>query len=1771
MIRFLICFVIVLQLIIFAQNTKVEVAENSVYVSLNDYHPKFKDRIEGNFIVRDYYEFTDPSSKNNYKLPFINIFLAIPPNSKITLTDLEFESKINEKTIPTLNPQAVYKDSVIDYIENDFFESPKMVKKEPVIQIESYFWLREFYIVHIRVNNFQFNVEQSEIEEISNINFRANIFPRYNILSHSPIKIKTDNDRAVKNLISNRDIAEQFRSNTTYALPDTGGTWINYDATYIKIGVDRDAVFRITKSNLENLGVNTNIIDPKTFKMFESGKQVKLFVEGENDDIFNDTDFIEFWGHKNYPNISYRIINAETEEYNEYLNRYTDTSFYFLTWDGDLGERSDTLGLNLEGISDTLDYHSQLLHFETQSYIQNNDNNEVANQTSNWNKNKTWYWDFLSSQRTFNFNLTDIYPGKNASVFAKLVSFASNYPTNSHQVKLSLNNVLIDSNSINRFEQLLLSGNINSSNLITGSNQILLENLANGSSVNSLTIDWYEIEYPRNLQLFNDSLYFTVPPDVNDGLRILKIGNANSPEYRIYKVQPGFKIISNYSVSGSILFFADTISAGDKYYIESSANISEPKFIYVKNFVNLRDYSQQTDYIAITHADFLVASQNYTQSITSLYNLSTSVFKVDDIFDEFSYGYPYPEGIRLFLNVLYNNLPMEKPVYLTLLGDANYDYKYFKGAYAGLNYVPGFGYPVSDNWYAIWDSNGPAIPQLKVGRIPFNNSEELEYYLSKIENNESMLFDEWNKRYILFSGGVSDTELQLLKSVNDTLVNRLISPRPISGKITHFYKTINPQSDFGPYTPEEIDRAISDGGVFISYIGHSGTATWDNSINETDQLYNDVNRNPIITDFGCSTNKYAEPDIICFGERFLFNSTGQALAYIGNSSLGFTSTVTKAPVYFYESLLSDSLSEIGNAHLLSKIKLYNQYGNSAVNKVYFYSNIILGDPAIRIKIPKLPNFKVSSSDLILPGQLLTDNLDSIKIKIAISNLGLATNEMLDLSFVHAFNSTELENELLTIPIPAFSDTVSFWISIKNKPGIHTININIDPDNLIDEIYEDDNSSDFQFNVFSNSIRDLLAFRIENPAVDTLKLLNPTTLNEEPFSIELQLDSEDMFSTPTTIVMEPDTFITNIALPDLQTGTRYYFRYKTSLPGGSFSPVKSFYNNLNDNFLLTDSLSFINQILDQLAWENDKIDIIPDTTNISVLSAGWYSGATCVIAKNGVNILNNTFFAGMGIAVFDNVTLEVDTVTWFQLFNQPANVEALANLIDSISPGKIVAMGVADDARNNLSSHLINAIKTLGSSKIDSLEFRGSWALIGWKGASTGSVIEEVKPALPPESISIDTSYVFQSSSGFFTTNEIGPASSWNEININENLPGDASIEYSVFGVRLNDQIDSLHVINLENGLADISDIDAMQYPRIIFKGTLRTSSDNMTPAISKVSVDFTGVPELGTNYQVVTSTADTLLMGGNIGLSFYVYNVGESTADSFDVKVEVINEDNSRNTIFTQLVETLEPDSRIMFELSHNILLGAGNKTFLINIDAENKITELFEDNNFYTVPFYVKPDTSTPTLEISFDGTDITDGDYVSANPEIRIKLNDESLLPVTDTSAITIYLNNNPVYYASNPSVLTINFDEQNPKAVVTYKPELDDGSYTMTVFGKNSLGTVVDSNGLERRFLVSSDIKLLNVYNYPNPTSGETYFTFKLTQIPDEIKIRIFTIAGRLIKEIETSSTNLNYDFNKIYWDGRDEDGDIVGNGVYLYKIILTAGEKTQDIIQKLAIVR
>ncbi len=690
------------------------------------------------------------------------------------------------------------------------------------------------------------------------------------------------------------------------------------------------------------------------------------------------------------------------------------------------------------------------------------------------------------------------------------------------------------------------------------------------------------------------------------------------------------------------------------------------------------------------------------------------------------------------------------------------------------------------------------------------------------------------------------------------------------------------------------------------------------------------------------------------------------------------------------------------------------------------------------------------------------------------------------------------------------------------------------------------------------------------SLNKIKILNPSLLNAKDFDIKYQISELEDFQNFQEFTATADSFFTEIPFNTLSSNKRYWFRYKLDDPSSVFSNVKSFFNSGTNDYFLTDSISFQNQILNNLGFNNKKLSIVPKSETIAVTSAGFEAGATCIIAKNGINLLANTYFAGMGIVVFDDVTFDVDTSTYFNLFNNPTNMTALVNLINSIPQGKIVAMGVSDDAANNITVALKDAIKTLGSTKIDNLGFRGSWAIIGKKGATPGDVLEEVKGRYDGL-IYIDSTFTILNLNGSMETIAIGPSTNWQDGTVSQNILNGSSIQHFAYGIKSNGNIDSLGILNFVGNYADLSFINPKIYPKIKIKSEIKASTEGISPEIFSFGINYVGLPELGTNYQVVGVDNDTIPAGGSVNLSFWVYNVGEANADSFNVKVDVINQDNSSATIFNQFITSLPSSGKQKFDLNYQALGTDTEKRFVINIDPENKITEYYKDNNFFTKIVYLQPDLIPPSVKITFDEMEVVDGDFVSKNPKIKIALSDESPIPIVDTAAVKIYLNEEPVFYGANPDLISYTINNNNPKFVVEYKPKLKDGDYLLRVVAKDPNGNTADAALSEVYFVVSSEAKLLQVYNYPNPFQSETYFTFRLSQIPDEVKIRIYTIAGRMIKEIIKKSPELNYDLNRIYWDGRDEDGDVIANGTYLYKVLLKNGDKVESVNQKLVIVK
>ena len=315
----------------------------------------------------------------------------------------------------------------------------------------------------------------------------------------------------------------------------------------------------------------------------------------------------------------------------------------------------------------------------------------------------------------------------------------------------------------------------------------------------------------------------------------------------------------------------------------------------------------------------------------------------------------------------------------------------------------------------------------------------------------------------------------------------------------------------------------------------------------------------------------------------------------------------------------------------------------------------------------------------------------------------------------------------------------------------------------------------------------------------------------------------------------------------------------------------------------------------------------------------------------------------------------------------------------------------------------------------------------------------------------------------------------------------------------------------------------------------------------------------------LTFERDTLMQGFDNRLNLKIKNIGLSDADSvkFDFYIN-----NSDLPVFSNFIN-LKKDTIINFSktISTDTLLYTAPVTdidFKVLVTAPVK--EFFTFNNVTENSFYVSRDSLSPTFKITFDGREILNGDLISSEPEVVITLEDNSPLPL-DTTNFTIIHNNIPLRF-SNPA-LTFNYTPfPNSKASVLWKPKLNDGRHILEVLAKDASNNYFDTVSYRIVFYVSNQSDIRNIYNYPNPFKDDTYFTFEILgkNPPEEMKLKIFTIAGRLIREIIIPPNSLRMGFNRVFWDGRDEDGDEIANGVYFYKVITKFSDKTKSGIYK-----
>ena len=103
-------------------------------------------------------------------------------------------------------------------------------------------------------------------------------------------------------------------------------------------------------------------------------------------------------------------------------------------------------------------------------------------------------------------------------------------------------------------------------------------------------------------------------------------------------------------------------------------------------------------------------------------------------------------------------------------------------------------------------------------------------------------------------------------------------------------------------------------------------------------------------------------------------------------------------------------------------------------------------------------------------------------------------------------------------------------------------------------------------------------------------------------------------------------------------------------------------------------------------------------------------------------------------------------------------------------------------------------------------------------------------------------------------------------------------------------------------------------------------------------------------------------------------------------------------------------------------------------------------------------------------------------------------------------------------------------------------------------------------------SADLALAHVLNYPNPFTTGTNFMFEHNKPGQDltVKIEIFSVSGKIVKTILKNINTEGYRVNDISWDGKDDFGDKIGRGVYIYRITVKddTGKKSSQ-YQKLVV--
>jgi len=827
------------------------------------------------------------------------------------------------------------------------------------------------------------------------------------------------------------------RPRMAYSLAPSLDSEVSY-----KITVEENGVYKLDHSYLTRVGIDPSVIDPRKIEVRSGGERVPIYVEGYKDGRFDPGDYIEFYGRK-------------------MDSIYTDANVYWLSWGG--------AGIpNMMAIKDGKPKAQELIppvaFLDTERWEENYHYDPLKKVTTETADH--FFWKGMRGQDPQNDQLASPIPlnlpfrAYNISnPYTLRVGFQGitfSRGANTHIMDITLNG---EGQKVQWEGQIEYISEYSSSQInLKRYNWFYLNCLDNNNTLEKYTIDptspkwdlylnWMEIDYWREFRADKNRLEFsteTVPP-VTKTVQY-KIEEFSTPDIEIFQIDrlgAIAKIINPKVEKGATSYtvtFEDKVEQPTRYFVASSISLMRPTSIVKEQPSTLHDPAHRLDYIMITHKDFRESTERLAE-FRKQQGLDVIVVDIEDVYDEFSYGVFDPKAIKRFLRYAYSSWD-KSPVYVLLVGDAHWDYKYvfhenyLRYANYPRIYVPTYhahsepyGQAALDHRF-VTVSGDDKLPDMFIGRLPVENLAEADATVDKIIEYEQRPRRElWQSRIVLVSDDKkSKSGDEVFQESREELADDYI---PVGYEVVEIYL-----ENMEPYIARDmINKEINStnkGTIILEYAGHGGAHSWAHefifAVEDVRKAQNH-DRYPFIITTTCENGYFDNPtggnkSII---EEFIIKPDAGAVASLSATRLTFGQGNATFDKILYPKMFGEKPPILGKIINEAKVDFINLGIATWTPSAEQYT--LFGDPATTLALPKLDiecevtNSSVDSSKKL---ELQPGSIKRMKENPLTGEKELVTdtgfNAQMQISVVYPNNLDEIKSN----DLPAQSSNIRIW-------------------------------------------------------------------------------------------------------------------------------------------------------------------------------------------------------------------------------------------------------------------------------------------------------------------------------------------------------------------------------------------------------------------------------------------------------------------------------------------------------------------------------------------------------------------------------------------------------------------------------------------------------------------------------------------------------------------------------------------------------------------------